>query len=156
MKTVKSNRRWRGDRGTRGFTLIEMLMVMVILGILASVVVPRVVGYGEKARKAKAEADLQSFKTGLGAFEIENGFFPKGRDGLSALIAAPANAPHWTHRYLDTDRVPLDPWGNPYVYECPGKRNADGYDLMSAGPDGRPGDEDDIANYTIGSRSKSR
>jgi general secretion pathway protein G len=76
------------------------------------------------------------------------GSYPKGGDGLLYLIEGPRDAANWHGPYLKSDVVPVDPWGNPYIYECPGKYNPSGYDLSSAGEDGKPGTDDDIMNWT--------
>jgi general secretion pathway protein G len=81
-------------------------------------------------------------------FEVDNGFYPKGRNGLQALVQRPSNAQNWHGPYLENKTtVPLDPWNNAYVYECPGKHNPNGFDLMSMGQDGRIGGDDDICNW---------
>ncbi len=132
--------------GQRAFTLVEMLLVVTIIGILAALVVPKIMGRSEQARMTAARADLSGIKTALDAFEVDNGFYPKGKNGLSSLVQAPSDVKNWHGPYLD--RVPSDPWGNNYIYEYPGKRNTSSYDLMSAGPDGKEGNEDDIGNWT--------
>jgi general secretion pathway protein G len=152
---------WRvasDDRGTRvanscyvsrvtghgsAFTLVEMLLVITIIGILAALVVPKMVGRSEQARQAAAHADISSIKTALDAFEVDNGYYPKS---LQDLLQQPSNARNWHGPYLDN--VPQDPWGNPYVYTYPGRHNPNGYDLMSVGPDGKAGTDDDIGNWT--------
>ena len=77
---------------------------------------------------------------------MDNGFYPKGKGGLNDLIVAPNNASNWRGPYLNSE-IPLDPWGNAYLYECPGKHNPSSYDILSMGPDGRAGGDDDIANW---------
>jgi general secretion pathway protein G len=131
----------------RGFTLIELLLVLVILGILAAIVVPKFAGRTEDARKTAAKTQISSFGTALDAFEVDTGSYPKGKNGLQDLVAQPRDALSWKGPYLKGE-IPVDPWGNPYVYECPGKNNPSGYDLMSAGPDGRANTEDDITNWS--------
>jgi general secretion pathway protein G len=132
----------------RGFTLIELLLVLVILGVLAGIVVPRFGGTTERARKAAAETQISTFKTALDAYEVDMGSYPKGRNGLQELIVAPRNSKSWHGPYLQIDKLPQDPWNNDYVYECPGKNNPNTYDLMSMGPDGHVGGDDDITNWT--------
>src|SRR5436190_13535120 len=130
--------------GQAGFTLVEMLLVLVILGVLAAIVYPKGAHRGEEARVTAARTQIAAFKTALDAFEVDNGFYPKGKNGLLDLVQKPSNALNW-HQYLDN--LPKDPWNNDYVYECPGRHNANSYDLMSAGPDGRLGSDDDITNW---------
>jgi general secretion pathway protein G len=129
-----------------GFTLVEMLLVIVFLGILAAIVVPRH-GRPEAARRTAAQTAITIFKTALDSFKDDNGIYPKGTNGLLDLIQAPANAPRWRGPYLQADRIPLDPWDNPYIYVGPGRHNPSGYDLSSPGQDGRPGTDDDIVNW---------
>jgi general secretion pathway protein G len=137
-------------RACSGFTLVELLLVLVILGILAGIVVPKFAGTGERARKQAAAAQLNVFATALDLFEVDNGSYPRGKDGLQALVVKPRDAsPAW-HQYLES--VPLDPWQHPYVYECPGKHRPTSYDLMSMGPDGRVGGDDDIVNWEVRTR----
>jgi general secretion pathway protein G len=129
-----------------GFTLIELLLVLVILGILAAIVVPKFSGRTEQARQTAAQSQIATFGTALDAFEVDNGYYPKGKNGLSELVSAPRDSQNWKGPYLKSD-IPNDPWGRPYVYESPGKHNSTSYDLMSMGADGRAGTEDDVANW---------
>jgi general secretion pathway protein G len=130
-----------------GFSLIELLLVLVILAILAAVVVPKFTGRSEQARQTAAKHDISSLSTALRTYEIDNGRFPDNEQGLAALVAAPANAPKWKGPYIEKG-VPKDPWDNPYVYRYPGQYNTTSYDLLSVGPDGREGGGDDIDNWT--------
>lgn len=134
------------QRRRGGFTLIELLLVLVILGVLAAIVVPKFAGRTEQARVTAAQTQIATVGTALDAFEVDNGYYPKGSSGLQDLIEQPRDAQGWKGPYLKGE-VPTDPWGNPYSYECPGKQNPTGYDLMSMGPDGREGTEDDITNW---------
>ena len=136
----------RGRRG--GFTLIELLLVLTILGILAAIVVPKISGRTEEARENAAKTQISTFGTALDAYEVDNGYYPKKKTGLADLITLPRDARNWRGPYLKSDVVPKDPWNNDYIYECPGRHNPSSYDLSSAGPDGRPGTDDDIANWT--------
>ena len=131
--------------GQRAFTLIELLLVLVILGILAAIVVPKFAGRTEQARQAAAQTQIANFATALDAFEVDNGYYPKGKSSLTDLVQAPRDAQSWKGPYLK--EIPNDPWGHPYVYECPGKHNPTSYDVMSMGPDGRVGGDDDITNW---------
>ena len=130
----------------RGFTLIELLLVLVILGILAAIVVPKFSGRTEQARQTAAVSQIATFGTALDAFEVDTGHYPKGRNGLLDLVKQPRDAQNWKGPYMKND-IPNDPWGSPYIYECPGKNNPSSYDLMSAGPDLRAGTEDDVTNW---------
>jgi general secretion pathway protein G len=135
----------------RGFTLIELLLVMVILAVLAALVVPKFAGRGEDARKNAALTQIKSlFSTALDTYEADNGAYPTSAQGLQALVTQPGQGTDtkgWKGPYIKGD-VPKDPWGNEYIYRCPGTQNSTGYDLLSTGKDGREGTEDDITNWT--------
>ena len=138
--------RLRTNQSALGFTLIELLLVLVILGILAAIVVPKFSGRTEQARMTAAQSQISTFNTALDAFEVDNGYYPKGRNGLVDLVQPPRDSQNWRGPYLKS-AIPNDPWGRPYIYECPGKHNPSSYDLSSMGPDGRSGNEDDITNW---------
>jgi len=125
------------------FTLVEMLLVVTIIGILAALVIPRIAGTSERARKQAVFADINGgIKSALGAYEVDMGFYPKS---LQELLTPPSNARNWHGPYLE--RLPVDPWGNPYIYYYPGKHTPSGYDLLSVGPDGKEGTDDDLGNW---------
>lgn len=130
----------------RRFTMVELLLVLVILATLAAIVVPKVAGRSEQARVTAATTEIAMIETALDAFEVDNGFYPQGNDALVQLVEKPADATNWRGPYLKK-AVGNDPWQHPYVYECPGRNNADGYDLSSSGPDGKSGTSDDITNW---------
>ena len=131
----------------KGFTLIELLLVLVILTALAAVVVPKFVVRGEQAKKVQAASDIAALGVALGAFEVDNGRYPTSAEGLGALSVAPGGLTNWHGPYVDRP-VLNDPWGNPYVYACPGTHNTDGYDLHSFGPHAQDGAEDNIDNWS--------
>jgi general secretion pathway protein G len=114
------------------------------LAILAGLVLPKVTGTGTRARVQATQTQLKAFAQALDMFEVDNGYYPKGANGLNDLVVQPRNASNW-HQYMD--KIPLDPWGHPYTYSCPGKHRANSYDISSAGPDGQTGNEDDITNW---------
>lgn len=136
----------------RGFTLIEIMVVVVILGILAAIVVPRLLDEPERARRTSAATQIRSFEEALGMFRLDNGFYPSTEQGLQALVNQPTIG-RIPARYKDGGyirRIPNDPWGNPYVYLAPGVHGD--YDLLSYGADGQPGgegDNADIANWNL-------
>jgi general secretion pathway protein G len=146
MKTKLNKQKVKRIQAQRGFTLVELLLVLVILGVLAAIVIPKFSGRTEQARIAATQTQISTFSTALDAFEVDNGFYPKGKDGLQDLMQQPRDAQNWRGPYLSSG-IPNDPWGNPYSYECPGKVHTSGYDIISIGPDGRGGTEDDITNY---------
>jgi len=140
MKTPLQNTHRRD-----AFTLVEMLLVLVILATLAAIVYPKMTGRTEQAKITAAKSQIASISLALNSFEVDNGFYPKS-GGLNSLFEQPAEATSWRGPYLDKG-LPLDPWQNAYVYDYPAKHNANGFDLASAGPDGRPGTDDDITNW---------
>ena len=135
------------------FSLIEVLLVVIIVGVLAAIVLPNLVGRAEQTRRSAAAAQIANFKTGLNSFELDNGRFPTTTEGLDALVSRPAtNSSLWKGPYLEGNVIPKDPWGQGYTYRFPGTVNADGYDLISSGRDGQEGSADDIANFDPSSR----
>jgi len=143
-----------GGPGEHGFTLIEIMVVIVILGILAGLIVPRIMGRPEEARRIKAQIQMKSIETALKLYKLDNGSYPSTEQGLQALIAPPATGRlpgRWREGgYLEKGRVPKDPWGNDYVYLSPGSHID--FDLISFGADGDQrgdGKDADIVNWEI-------
>lgn len=132
------------------FTLVEILLVVVIIGVLAAMVIPNIAGRGEQARLAAARADIEAnLSSALDMYELDNGRYPSTDQGLKALIEEPTTAPvpnNWNGPYLKKKKIPTDPWGNPYVYAAPGVHNTEGYDLSSRGADGVES-QDDVVNW---------
>ena len=131
---------------TPGFTLVELLIVVTILGILVAMLAPRLAGRTEQARRARAEADVKSnIVMALDLFELDNGRYPTSEEGLTVLRTQPPGIQNWRGPYLKQD--PIDPWGKPYRYVIPGTHNPKDYDLYSPGPDGTEGTQDDMGNW---------
>lgn len=138
----------------KGFTLIEVLVVIFILSILAAIVAPKIIGRTDDARIAEARLQIKNFETALKLFKLDNGFYPSTEQGLEALITKPTTGripPNYREGgYLEQKKIPLDPWGNPYIYLCPGIHGD--YDIISYGADGKEGGEGkdaDITNWNI-------
>ena len=132
----------------RGFTLVELLVALVVLGLLISIVVPRAIGYLGGARSDTARIQMATFAAALDLYKLDMRGYPAGGAGLQALVAAPAGATRWRGPYLSKPEVPLDPWDNPYVYLSPGPNGAP-YRLLSYGADGREGGEDEDADIAV-------
>lgn len=140
--SVAPRRPWRHQ----GFTLVELLLVLVILSVLAVVVVPKFAGRSQQAKIVAAQTDISSLEVAIDLFEIDCARFPTTEEGLQALIQQPPDLEAWKGSYLKRG-MPKDPWGSPYVYRCPGQHN-NSYDLYSFGPDGQEGGGDDIDNWS--------
>ncbi len=132
-------------RQARGFTLLELLVVMVIIGLLASIIAPQYFSQIGKSNVKVARAQVEALGQALDQYRLDVGRYPGTEQGLAALRTAPANLPAWRGPYLKRD-VPLDPWGQPYQYKAPGQHGD--YDLMSLGSDGQPGGEGEAADVT--------
>jgi len=128
-----------------GFTLIELMLVVIIIGALSAMVLPRLVGRSEQARMSATRADIKAnIATGLKLYELDNGTFPSTDEGLEALLSAPPSVVNWNGPYLESKAV--DSWGREYQYESPGSHRPQDYDLYSFGKDGKEGN-DDINNW---------
>lgn len=130
-------------RKPSGFTLIELMIVVVILGLLATIIMPKILDRPEQARRVKAKADIRSVQSMLALFKTDTGRFPTTSEGLEALVTNPGLKNYSREGYLD--RAPIDPWGTRYIYISPGLHSKD-YDLESYGKDGEDGGTDDDAD----------
>ncbi|MCA9408422.1 MAG: type II secretion system major pseudopilin GspG [Candidatus Omnitrophica bacterium] len=140
-------RRLKKVQNSFGFTLIEIMLVVIIIGVLAAMVIPNISGRGKQAREAAARADIDAnMSAALDLYELDNGVYPSTEEGLKALVEDPGSANNWNGPYLKKKQIPKDPWGREYVYASPGVHNSDEYDLSSLGPDGTPSD-DDVVNW---------
>jgi general secretion pathway protein G len=131
-------------RNNAGFTLIELMVVIIILGLLAAIVMPRIVGETDRARYETAKAQMRILEDALKRYKLDNGVFPSTEQGLESLVRKPSVGlvpRNWPDGgYLDKQDVPLDPWQNPYIYISPGQHSPD-YDLKSLGANGLEGGE---------------
>jgi general secretion pathway protein G len=134
---------FKRKKGERGFTLIELMVVIVILGILAGLIIPRIMGRPDEARRAKARMQIESIETALKLYKLDSGNYPTTEQGLRALVEQPAIGPpakNWRQGgYLEKGRIPKDPWDRDFVYISPGVHGD--YDMSSFGADGEPGGE---------------
>ncbi len=133
----------------RGFTLVEILVVITIIGLLAGLTIAK---FGNLFGGAQVDIArlfvTQGMKTPLVTYRLQMGSYPSTDEGLQALLAAPpGKADRWRGPYVEGNKIPPDPWGEPYQYKCPGVHNKDGYDLWSKGPDKTDGTDDDIGNW---------
>src|SRR5687768_5034211 len=130
--------KWRRRHaGEAGFTLVELLVVLVILVLLASIIGPRVIGYLGSSRSKTAKVQIESLVTSLELFHIDVGRYPATSEGLEALVRPPTKLAGWSGPYITKATIPTDPWGHPYRYQAPGKKGA--FDLYTMGRDGKEG-----------------
>jgi general secretion pathway protein G len=133
-----------------GLTLIEILVVIIVLGLLAGLVAPRIIGRVSEARTATARTQIELLSVALDNYRLDNGVYPTTEQGLAALRTRPVSEPqprNWRGPYLRKE-VPNDPWDRPYIYRSPGDVNTGSYDLLTLGRDGQPGGEDEDTDIT--------
>lgn len=138
---------YQSKRREGGFSLLELLAVLVILGILAGIFAPRFLGQAESAKRKAAKLEIDQIGQSLDLYKLETGKYPTSQEGLAALITAPSGATNWNGPYLKKTTVPKDPWGNDYKYVSPGDQNRP-YDIVSLGGDGKEGGDGDGKDIT--------
>ncbi|WP_315780898.1 type II secretion system major pseudopilin GspG [Bradyrhizobium sp. SZCCHNPS1003] len=143
---LRQARSRRGAESEAGFTLVEMLVVITIIGLIMGLVGPRVLSYLSDSKLKTARIQIRSLSSALDLYHLDNGRYPTSAEGLGALVQKPATAATWNGPYLSGTLVPNDPWGRPYVYKFPGQHGA--YDIVSLGPDGREDETSTNANVT--------
>lgn len=137
------NRSGRLHRSDAGFTLVEILVVVAIIGLLMGLVGPRVLNYLSDSKVKTARIQIQGLSAALDLYYLDIGRYPTAAEGLGALAQRPDGAASWNGPYLNGSSVPMDPWGRPYVYKFPGQKGA--YEIISLGPEGREGDGSVVA-----------
>src|SRR5215475_8447304 len=148
--TLKQRRRVTGRRGERGYTLVEILVVISIIGLLVALVGPRVLNYLGESKVKTAKIQIQSFAAALDLYYLDTGRYPLSSEGLDALVQRSGGIANWNGPYLKGGSVPNDPWGKPYVYRSPGEHSA--YDIVSYGADGQEGGTGTAADITSWTR----
>jgi general secretion pathway protein G len=124
------------SRLSAGFTLVELLVVLAILGLLVGIAVPQLFKYFSRAKEDAAKIQIQTVASGLDLFLLDIGRYPTDQEGLKALVDAPPNLPNWAGPYVSQASILNDPWGRPYVYHVPSRKPGLAYDLYTLGPDG--------------------
>jgi general secretion pathway protein G len=148
MERVRRRRATR--HGEHGFTLVEILVVITIIGLIMGLVGPRVLNYLTESKAKAAKIQIESFASALDLFFLDTGRYPNGSEGLAALVQRPTNTAAWNGPYLKGGVVPADPWGNPYLYRSPGQHGT--YDIVSYGADGHEGGTGSGADLTSWAR----
>src|SRR5438128_949169 len=137
VEIVKPRTRQDARQGERGFTLVEMLMVITIIGLIMGLIGPRVLNYLSESKVEAAKIQMQSFASALDLFNLDAGRYPSTAEGLTALVRRTPGVAAWNGPYLKGGNVPNDPWNNPYIYHAPAEHGA--YDIISLGSDGQEG-----------------
>jgi general secretion pathway protein G len=140
--------------GEQGFTLVEMLVVIAIIGLIMGLIGPRVLNYLGESRVKTAKIQMQSFASALDLFNLDAGRYPSTDEGLSALVRRSPGVAAWNGPYLKGGNVPNDPWSHPYIYRAPGEHGA--YDIMSLGSDGQEGGSGTAADISLNTLASAR
>ncbi len=145
MKACKS----KNNNKQKGFTLLEIMVVIVILGVLASMIVPNLMSNKDKADRQKVVSDVIALENALDMYKLDNGSYPSTEQGLEALVSEPSGSPEPRNYREDgyIKRLPQDPWGNDYILNNPGEHGK--IDILSVGQDGEEGSDDDIGNWNL-------
>jgi general secretion pathway protein G len=145
-KVPPDRKKMKERRHLNGFTLLELLIVVAIIGLLAALVAPRLVGVLGESQAKSTRAQVELLSTALVSFRVSNGRYPSTEEGLAALLVAPEGLPTWSGPYLRKPTLPTDGWGNPFYYQIPPTLGGIDYDLYSTGSDGQPGGEGEAAD----------
>lgn len=144
LQLIRKRKVRQAEDGEAGFTLVELLVVLVILVLLASIIGPRVIGYLGSSRGKTAQVQIEGLVTSLELFHLDVGRYPTTSEGLEVLVKVSGTMPGWNGPYLTKNIVPPDPWGQPYHYDSPGKKNR--FDLFTLGRDGKEGGTNEDAD----------
>jgi general secretion pathway protein G len=147
-------RRQTPRHGEQGFTLVEMLVVITIIGLIMGLIGPRVLNYLSESKVKAAKIQMQSFSSALDLFELDAGRYPSTSEGLAALVRRTPGVAAWNGPYLRGGKVPEDPWNNPYIYRAPGEHGA--YDIVSLGSDGQEGGSGAAADISLDTLTSAR
>ena len=154
--TVVSSRlgQRQSRHGEQGFTLVEMLVVITIIGLIMGLIGPRVLNYLGESKVKAAKIQMQSFSSALDLFHLDAGRYPTASEGLAALVRRTPGVAGWNGPYLKGGNVPNDPWNNPYIYRAPGEHGA--YDIVSLGSDGQEGGSGTAADISLDTMTSAR